>query len=118
MRKLGEFPDKRHLFEEKFNSTKLRTDFSPETSDVGNSLLANEKKLAEREGFEPPVRFPVHLISSFPLAVTPSNKPQEKASNSEKQRLLDLPAFAFFISLIGQKLAAFKRAPGCSDGQN
>ena len=28
-----------------------------------NSSLAR-KKLAEREGFEPPVRFPVHLISS------------------------------------------------------
>ena len=27
-------------------------------------LTLNEKKLAEREGFEPPVRFPVHLISS------------------------------------------------------
>jgi hypothetical protein len=25
-----------------------------------------KKGLAEREGFEPPVRFPVHLISSFP----------------------------------------------------
>ena len=29
-----------------------------------NSLLAKINLLAEREGFEPPVRFPVHLISS------------------------------------------------------
>ena len=29
-----------------------------------NSLLIKRNKLAEREGFEPPVRFPVHLISS------------------------------------------------------
>ncbi len=29
-----------------------------------NSLLIKKKELAEREGFEPPVRFPVHLISS------------------------------------------------------
>jgi hypothetical protein len=28
-----------------------------------NSLLAKINLLAEREGFEPPVRFPVHLIS-------------------------------------------------------
>jgi hypothetical protein len=26
--------------------------------------------LAEREGFEPPVRFPVHLISSFAIPMT------------------------------------------------
>jgi hypothetical protein len=36
------------------------------------------------------------LISSFALTVTPSHKSQEKAGNSEKQRLLDLLAFAFF----------------------
>jgi hypothetical protein len=29
-----------------------------------NSLLDSKKKLAEREGFEPPSRFPVNLISS------------------------------------------------------
>ena len=29
-----------------------------------NSLHLQQMKLAEREGFEPPVRFPVHLISS------------------------------------------------------
>ena len=29
-----------------------------------NSLLAKINLLAEREGFEPPVRLPVHLISS------------------------------------------------------
>ena len=29
-----------------------------------NSLLIQGIELAEREGFEPPVRFPVHLISS------------------------------------------------------
>ena len=30
----------------------------------GKPLNMKVKNLAEREGFEPPVRFPVHLISS------------------------------------------------------
>ena len=38
--------------------------FCPDIKKRANSLLAHQKVLAEREGFEPPVRFPVHLISS------------------------------------------------------
>ena len=38
--------------------------FCPNIKKRANSLLAHQKVLAEREGFEPPVRFPVHLISS------------------------------------------------------
>ena len=41
----------------------LGQDFWLETTNGVNSLLTKDYLLAEREGFEPPVRFPVHLIS-------------------------------------------------------
>ena len=37
-------------------------DWTPKN--VANSLLIKGNELAEREGFEPPLRFPVNLISS------------------------------------------------------
>jgi len=39
-----------------------------------NSLLAKINLLAEREGFEPPVRFPVHLISRI-ISTLPHSQP-------------------------------------------
>jgi hypothetical protein len=44
-------------------------------------ILHSKKKLAEREGFEPPVRFPVHLISSL---VTTSPNHQRPAKTYRK----------------------------------
>ncbi len=54
------------------------------------------KVLAEREGFEPPLRFPVNLISSISYSGTSGNKRQENAGKSESESPLDLSALAAF----------------------
>lgn len=65
-----------------------------EVRQIKPSIL--EGNLAEREGFEPPVRFPVHLISSYSDTAARINKRQEKAGESEFQSPFGLSAFCFF----------------------
>jgi hypothetical protein len=53
----------RNSLSEGFGSTLKRVAAS--TIEIPTRRLIHKKDLAEREGFEPPVRFPVHLISSL-----------------------------------------------------
>ena len=58
---------KRALFEGRENLIFPAQAFDWTSRNGANSTLAIRNMLAEREGFEPPVRFPVHLISSLTL---------------------------------------------------
>ena len=61
---LGQFSDKRAVFQAKANMTFLGQASNWESARMGKPLTVNEKLLAEREGFEPPLPFRADLISS------------------------------------------------------
>src|SRR6516165_6837382 len=80
-----QFVFRRALFEGQGNLISRLQTLNSEPKTTGNSLLAINNLLAEREGFEPPLPFRVNLISSsipplfYPTSPTTPNKKSLKS---------------------------------------